>query len=193
MNKKKSATIENFAEKLQSCKTAKITSGDASVLSDICRLLSDEIEMIDVRRGTRAGSGQTPKMKEYNRQIELIETLALADSLSGDTLAEIKEIIGGVIARRDGRHKQTRKASTKLDKLLQSEEGDAIRRVRSESGRKAIEEFRESTPEDELTKIARRGGLRGGPARSANLSEVQRKEIGRKGAQVRWNKEKKKS
>lgn len=188
MNREKSATIENFAEKLQSCKTAKITSDDASVLSDICRLLSDEIERIDSRRGSRAGSGLTPKMKEYAGQIKVIETVAA--EISGEALAEIKEIISCVIARRDGRHKQTRKASAKLDQLLQSEEGDAIRQARSKSGRKAIEEFRESMPEDELTKIARRGGLRGGPARSAKLSEAERKEIGRKGAQARWNKEK---
>jgi hypothetical protein len=39
-----------------------------------------------------------------------------------------------------------------------------------------------------LSKIGKRGGLRGGPARAKKLSAKKRKEIARKAARTRWGK-----
>ncbi len=41
--------------------------------------------------------------------------------------------------------------------------------------------------------LGRRGGLKGGPARTASLSPEQRKESARKAAEARWGKQDKKS
>jgi hypothetical protein len=46
----------------------------------------------------------------------------------------------------------------------------------------------EAAPETGLTKRARAGGRKGGPARSAALTPEQRSEIARAAAQARWKK-----
>jgi hypothetical protein len=43
-------------------------------------------------------------------------------------------------------------------------------------------------PETSLTKRARAGGRKGGPARSAALTPMQRSEIARAAAEARWKK-----
>lgn len=52
-------------------------------------------------------------------------------------------------------------------------------------------EARDVTPEvsSAAAALGRRGGLKGGPARAANLSAKKRSEIARKAAQARWKKE----
>jgi hypothetical protein len=47
----------------------------------------------------------------------------------------------------------------------------------------------EEKPETGLTKRARAGGTRGGPARSAALTPEQRSEIARTAAAARWKKD----
>jgi hypothetical protein len=46
----------------------------------------------------------------------------------------------------------------------------------------------EAEPETGLTKRARAGGRKGGPARSATLTPQQRSEIARAAAEARWKK-----
>jgi hypothetical protein len=46
----------------------------------------------------------------------------------------------------------------------------------------------EAAPESGLTKRAKAGGLKGGPARSAALTPEQRAEIARAAAEARWKK-----
>lgn len=46
----------------------------------------------------------------------------------------------------------------------------------------------EAAPETRLTKRARAGGSKGGPARSAALTPQQRSEIARAAAEARWKK-----
>lgn len=55
-------------------------------------------------------------------------------------------------------------------------------------------EDREPTPEEQgkdpaAVALGRRGGLKGGKARSGNMSAERRSEIARKAAQVRWGKD----
>ena len=46
-----------------------------------------------------------------------------------------------------------------------------------------------STKNPAAVALGRLGGLKGGPARAKKLTQEQRKEIARKAAKVRWNKE----
>jgi hypothetical protein len=55
-------------------------------------------------------------------------------------------------------------------------------------GRIATGEVEESTPERQGTAHARKGGLKGGRARAAKLTDDQRSEIARAAAQARWKK-----
>jgi len=41
-----------------------------------------------------------------------------------------------------------------------------------------------------LSKLGRRGGLKGGPARAASMTPERRSEIARKAVMARWNKKK---
>jgi hypothetical protein len=47
----------------------------------------------------------------------------------------------------------------------------------------------DSTKESAAVQLGRRGGLKGGKARAANMSPEKRAEIARKAAKTRWNKE----
>ena len=46
----------------------------------------------------------------------------------------------------------------------------------------------EDTRHEPGKEYARKGGLKGGPARAAKLSSTKRKEIAKKAARVRWEK-----
>jgi hypothetical protein len=55
----------------------------------------------------------------------------------------------------------------------------------------STEESEERSPISEyLSQIGRKGGLKGGPARAKKLSAKKRKEIARKAASARWEKNK---
>ncbi|MBL7740334.1 MAG: hypothetical protein JNK14_14050 [Chitinophagaceae bacterium] len=58
----------------------------------------------------------------------------------------------------------------------------------------ATGESKETTPQDEVKAAAaalgRLGGLKGGKARAAKLSDKRKKEIAKKAAAARWNKRK---
>lgn len=55
----------------------------------------------------------------------------------------------------------------------------------------AIEpEIEDSGKDPAAVALGRKGGLKGGKARAANLTEEQLSEIGKAGAKARWNKDK---
>ena len=63
----------------------------------------------------------------------------------------------------------------------------AVRKYLSEIGKRGGKSRMTNLAPEDRTKLARKGGLAGGPARAKALSAKRRSEISRKAAQKRWS------
>jgi len=75
-----------------------------------------------------------------------------------------------------------RRSSKKLPEDSNQRAAEIVRLSTEESSQETIKEY--------LSRIGKKGGLKGGPARAKKLNAKQRREIGKLGADARWSKSK---
>ena len=163
-------------------------SEDRATIKSLIDFLNDEIVKINARRGAnKADKKPTPKMVVYAKQIQFLEENVGADT--NEELQHYIEIIESSLKKIDSKYKQTVKARRRKEEMLETEEGDAMRAKWAENAPKAQKKYQENTSQEEIRKARKRGGRRGGPARSESLTAEQRSEIAKKAARARWEKE----